>query len=226
MTLDKIVYDIREALKQYSDDSELDDRYIIYLVNIKRQKYLKQKLDNIARRFNSAILQTLCLKTEIVSVNECGLSLNCDTIVRTAEPIPNLLQMSTKDALQRVSPSDRLSQKFNLIDRERAPLYLNSNYKNKIKTFLHDDGHLYFVSAQPLMLECVSITGVFEDPTELGTYNNCCDCDNAQPCYNYLTSDYPLQGDLIDLVRSDIINERASLSKNIKEDKTNNANDN
>ena len=45
MILSKIIYDIKESLKEYTDDSELDNRYIIHLFNIKRAKYLRQQLN-------------------------------------------------------------------------------------------------------------------------------------------------------------------------------------
>ena len=45
----EIIYDVREAVKQYSDDSELDDRYIKYLYNNKRSKYLRQDLNNYSK---------------------------------------------------------------------------------------------------------------------------------------------------------------------------------
>lgn len=225
-TLAQVRYDIREALKDFSDDSELDDRYIDYLLNIKRAKYLKQKIDRLGRGYNNRVLQTLCLETEEVSTNECGLDLSCDKIVRTKLPIPNLLQLSTKDALQRVSNSNKLSQKFNLINRERATLYLNSNFSKKIKAFLHDDNYIYLVSSEPIIIECLSITGIFEDPLSLENYKNCCNCDStpSNKCFDPNNTEYPLQSELLDIVRTDIINELAKLY-NIPEDKENNAED-
>jgi len=224
-SLGQVTYDIKEALKDFSDDSQLDNRYIIYLLNIKRAKYLKQRLEKPGRNFDTRITQTLCLDTEIVSTNECGLELTCSKIVRTKQTVPDLLQLTNKDAIQRVSPADKLSVKFNLIDRERAPYYLSSNFKSKVKSFLHDDGHIYLISSEPILLDCLSLTGVFEDPTELQNYKNCCGCENEDAvCYDLYETEYPVQTDMLDIIRKDIIQELTTLLK-VPQDKINNSND-
>ena len=224
-TLAQIVYDIREAIKDYTDDSELDDRYITYLVNIKREKYLKQRIDRLGRNFNNRILQTLCLDLEEVTTAECGLSLPCSKIVRTTKPLPDLIQLTLNDAIQRVAPADKLSQKFNFINRERAILYLHSNFPKKIKTFLHDDGHLYFISSDKVLSTCISITAVFQDPTELINYSNCCDCNTTvNSCFDINETEYPIDGELLDLVRAEVINELGRRDS-IKEDINNNTKD-
>jgi|GEM_PF-3061150 len=226
MTLAELTYDIREAIKEYSDDSELSDRYIQYLITIKRAKFLKQKLDRLGRKFNNRILQTLCVGLEETSVNECGLDLECETILRTKRPLPDLLQLSDKDAIERVAPSNRLAKKFNYIPREKAP-YLDSAYHSRgVKTFLHNDGHLYFISDSTLFLECVSVTGVFEDPLDLATFNNCCNCEDTteNSCFDINESDYPVYIELVDMMREEIIRDILR-TKQIPEDKMNNSND-
>lgn len=224
-TINQVTYDIREAVKKYSDDSELDDRYIKYLLNIKRAKYLKQKVDQLGRAYNNRVLQTFCLELEEVSTNECGLDFECDTMLRTKKKLPQLLQLSTKDALQRVSPSNRLSQKFNLISRERAESFLNSPYNAKTKAFIHDDGYIYLISSDIILVECISITGIFEDPEALSEYNTCCDCDNVvNTCFDPDVSEYPIQTELLDLIRIDVIKELTSLDR-IQEDMNNNSQD-
>ena len=70
MTLNKLIFDVREYLKQYNNDSDLDDRYITYLYGIKRAKYLRQELNNFQRTTDITSTQTLCLKLEEVSINQ------------------------------------------------------------------------------------------------------------------------------------------------------------
>lgn len=225
-TLAEITYDIREAIKEYTDDSEIDDRYIHYLINIKRAKYLKQRLDQLGRKFNNRTLQTFCLGTEEVSINECGLDLECDTILRTKRKLPDFLQLTDKDAIERIAPSNRLSKKFNLIPKEKAAYLSNAYHPNKIKTYLHNDGYLYFIGGDDIFLECVSITGVFENPLDLVDYSNCCDCDDQTntSCIDIDNIEYPLQIELIDMVREDIVKDLLR-TKQIPEDKINDSND-
>jgi len=51
--IEEIIYDVREGIKEYSDDSEFSNEYILYLYNIKRAKYLKQRLDRLGRKFDN-----------------------------------------------------------------------------------------------------------------------------------------------------------------------------
>lgn len=222
MTIDKIIYDIREALKEYSDDSELDDRYIIYLYDIKRAKYIRQEINNFRRAIDISVKQTLCLKLEEVSRAECGIEIGCDKLLRTIRPLPDVLQLHHKPAVTRVGTVDRLDRPFNFMSMNKMVYSEDAPFPKSKYVALHTDGHLYINSKSPSLkfLDCISITGVFEHPLDLISYNNCCDCKNADKCYDMSTTDYPIQPHLIDIIKSEIVNELANLNQ-IQEDKIN-----
>lgn len=223
--IEQIIYDVKEGIKEYSDDSEFSNEYILYLYNIKRAKYLKQKLDKLGRKFDNRTLQTLCLELEEVSSNICGIK-GCDKILRTKQTLPKLLQLSDKDAVERISPSNQLSKKYNTIPREKAVYYLNSNFANKIKAYIHNDGHIYLISSEPVLTDCITITGVFEDPLSLKDYKNCCNCnDIIDYCFDEATTDYPLTPDLLDVIRIEIINELIGKKDPRLQDKDNDSDD-
>lgn len=226
MLVEQIIYDVREGIKEYSDDSEFSNEYILYLYNIKRAKYLKQKLDQLGRKFDNRTLQSLCLEIEEVDANKCGVDFGCDKILRTTMPVPKLIQLSDKDAIERISPADRLSIKFNTINRERASYYLNSNFNDKIKAYIDDDYYIYLISSKPIFVECITVSGVFEDPLDLANYKNCCNCnDSSNVCFDEMTSDYPITLDLLDLIRQEIINELLGRKDPRLQDRTNNSDD-
>lgn len=225
MNISKLIYDVREALKEYSDDTELSDSYIIYLYDIKRSKYLRQDINNSQRTIDISVLQSLCLELEEVNINECGVELGCETIIRTKQAIPTPLQLHTKTALTRVSPADRISKPFNLISREKAVYAFGAPFPNSIYAFLHNDNHIYLTSKGNglSLLECINVTGVFENPLDLVNYKNCCSCDEStisNVCFDIETTDYPIQPHYIDIIKNEIVNELARLNV-IKEDKTN-----
>jgi len=222
--IEEIIYDVREGIKEYSDDSEFSNEYILYLYNIKRAKYLKQRLDRLGRKFDNRVLQTLCLELHEVDSNICGIE-TCDKILSTKKVVPDFLQLSDKDAIERISPSDQLSKKFNTIPREKAAYYLDSNFSSKIKCYLHDDGHIYLLSSEPIFTNCISITGVFENPLDLKNYKNCCGCEDSLSCYDEMTTNYPLSPDLIDIIRLEIINELTSRKDPRLQDKNNDSDD-
>jgi hypothetical protein len=218
----KLIFDVREALKEYSDDSELSDSYILYLYDIKRSKYLRQDINNSQRSIDISVVQSLCLELEEVNSNECGVELGCETIIRTKRTIPTPLQLHTKSALTRVAPADRVARPFNLITRDKAVYASGAPFPNAVYAFLHNDGRVYLKSEGSALklLECINITGVFENPLDLIEYQTCCSCETATSCFDIETTDYPIQPHYIDLIKNEIVMELAKL-KVIKEDKTN-----
>lgn len=229
MNTNKLVYDVREALREYSDDSELSDRYIIYLYDIKRAKYLRQELNDPKKSVDISVKQTLCVEVEEVDINECGMDSDCETIYRTARVIPSVLQLHQKSAITKVSASNRLSKPYNFITSEQAVLASDAPFPNSIFAFLHTDGRVYFQSQGSglKLLECVTITGVFEHPLELSSFKKCCSCEDSDDnvCFDISASDYPIQPHIVDIIKSEIINELLNL-KQVPEDKTNDSDDN
>lgn len=225
MILENIIYDVRESLKAYTDDSEISNEYIIYLYGIKRSKYLRQELNNYQRTTDISVTQTLCLGLERVSVNECGLDLDCATIVRTKRPIPQPLELHIKSAITSVKPTERISIPFNFVTKQKAIYSKHSPFNRAIFAFLDNDKYIYLISEDETLnlLECLTITGVFENPLDLANYTNCCSCtSNSLPCFDEMTTNYPLQPHYIDLIKNEIVNELIK-KLNIPEDTKNNS---
>lgn len=226
MILSKIIYDIREGINQYQDDSEIDDRHIIHLFNIKRAKYLRQELNNLQRSIDISIIQTFCETLEEVSINECNLDFVCGKILRTKRPVPQTLELHLAPAITAVKPTNITSLPFNFLPKERALYHQFSPFKNSIYSFLNDDGYIYLVSESNALklIECITVSGIFEDPLELSAFNNCCGCTTPQSCFDENTTNYPLQSHYIDLIKAEVIAEYIGKLK-LPEDKNNNAND-
>jgi len=226
MTLDKIIYDVREQLRQYTTDSEIDDRYIIHLFNLKRAKYLRQDLNNYQRTTDITVTQTICMETEVVSANECNLDYDCGTILRTKEKVPNPLELHIKSAITKVKPTTRLSVPFNFVTKEKAVYSNFAPYSHGIYAFLDNDLHIYLVSTSPEinLIECISVTAVFENPLEMLNFNTCCGCDEPLPCFDIETTNYPLQPHYVDLIKAEVLKD-LSLGLSIREDRENDADD-
>ena len=226
MTLEKIIYDVREQLKLYTDDSEISNRYIAHLINIKRAKYLRQELNNYQRTTDISVKQTLCLGLERVPTNQCNIDYECEFIIRTVRTIPQPLELHIKSGITSVRPTNRIATPFNFVTKEKAIYSKHSPFGKGIFSFLDADKHIYLLSTDDAlnMLECLTITGVFEDPLELESYTNCCSCEEAEPCFDELKTNYPLQPHYVDLIKAEIIKELA-FRANVQEDKENDTND-
>ena len=225
--VNEIIYDVREAVRQTTDDTDISDRYILYLYNIKRSKYLRQDLNNLQKTIDISILQTLCLELEEVSINECGLDLDCETIMRTKQPLPKLLELHLKPSIVTVKPTNKISVPFNFITKERTVFSKYSPFKDSIFAFLDTDNRIYLYSQNDAvkLIECLTVTAIFEDPLELQNYTNCCGCTPAEnPCFDSFNSKYPIQAHHIDPIREEIV-QNLIRTIQIPQDKTNNADD-
>ena len=221
----ELTYDVREGIKEYTDDSEVDDRYIMYLYGIKRAKYLRQDLNNAQKTNDNSIQQTFCIGLEEVSINECNIQYDCDTILRTKKPIPIPIELHTKVAINRVKPTKRISIPFSFISKERASYVGDSPYSKSIYAFIDTDNYIYLYSKNEAykLIECLSVTGVFADPLSLSSYCDSCEgCDSE--CYDEENDEYPLQPHYIDLIREEIVMEYLK-KLNIPTDKTNDGED-
>jgi len=224
MKVNELIYDVREAVRSYTDDAELDDRYILYLYNIKRSKYLRQELNNYQKTIDQSVKQTFCLELEEVDLDECGLNYECGTLLRTKQVVPRPIDLHTKTAITKVKPTSRLAVSFNFITKDRAQYLDSAPFANAVYAFLDDDDYIYVYSNMDSfkLMDCLTVTGVFQDPTSLTAYQTCCQCkvtaDTA--CFDLDNSEYPIQPHFIDPIREEIVKDIVR-TKQIPEDQIN-----
>ena len=225
MKLNKIIYDIRTAIRDTVDDSRFSDRYILHLFNLKRSKYLRNDANNLQKLIDNSILQKFCIELEEVSINDCNFDYECGTIMRTKKKIPIPLELHLKTAITEVKPSTKITKPFNFLTRERAIWSKHSPFAESIYSFLDTDNYIYLISQSDTvkLIECITVTGIFEDPLELKNYKNCCGCKDAEVCFDDSKTDYPLQAHHIDAIRFEIIQSLIG-TLNIQEDQINDAN--
>lgn len=227
-TIPKIIYSIREGIKEYKDDSEFDDRYLLFKANTFRSVLLRQELNNLQKQVSSTITQSLCLELEEVSAYECGLDFGCETIMRTIKPVPTLIDLAFKPAIYNVKPTKILGKSFSFITREQAVHYEHSPFKNSIFAFLHTDNHVYVVSRNDghKLIDCLNIVGVFFNPLDLENYTNCCGCDiKTKPCFNEETTAYPIGTHHVGVLIAEVVKDIISKELRISEDRINDATD-
>ncbi len=207
MNLQKLIYDVRDSVRQVTDYSFLDDRYIIYLYNILRARNLRRDLNDFQKTVDNSILQKFCLELEEVSINECNIEYDCGTILRSKQKIPTPLELSLKTAITSVKPSNRTAIPFNFVNKERAIWSKYSSFGNAVYAFLDSDEYIYLVSTSDAvkLIDCITVEGVFEDPLELKNYKNCCGCEIPSSCYDETTTEYPLQPHHIASIRLEIV---------------------
>lgn len=208
MKIDKIIYDIREGVRQTVDDTEISDRYILHLININRSEQIRRLLNNLQRVTPVTVTQSFCIEMEEVSANSCGIfNGECDTILRSKEKLPNPLELHTKLAITSVRPASKLSKPLIFTSRERAFFTQHSPFKNTLTSYLDTDGYLYVIGKKIThkLIDCLTVTGIFEDPLELSKFKDCCNCETSTSCFDIETMDYPVPAHLVISIRETVI---------------------
>lgn len=224
MILSKIVYDIREGIRKNTDDSNISDEYIIHLINTHRNYLIRNELNNFQRVSPISVSQPLCIALEEVPASECGVY-TCETLLKSVLPVPSRLDLHIGNSIIDVRPVLKNERSFKLVTKQRA-IYHSGNIKN-ILAYMDNDNHLYLTGNSPLfkLLQCVIVTGVFEDPTELLNIESCCtDCDDtaSNNCEDILDMNYPIPANLIKFIRDEIVT-KLSVINNLPNDTTNDA---
>ncbi len=200
MKLNKLIYSVRESLKDYSDDSELTDRFITFLLDTKRAKLVAQKINSYATKLPAAAIQALCIDIEEVNRYKCGIDIMCDNLKRSSVPLPKFFDTVTGSSIITVNSLDIIGRPFKFVDINLVPYIGYSTYNDKIFTFLDDDNYLYVYSTSDSykFIECVEVRGIYETPLDLEDFNNCCGCEEGTDtkCFTGDT-EYPVPGEMV-----------------------------
>ena len=168
MTFKEVIYDIREAVKALSIDSDLTDRQIAFLVRNYRNMVIRQFITNNPGENREMLTQSFNIGLKLVDRNRYSNIVPSEyTLLVTEQPIPNVIGPRLyKDIEVRVE--DRIGVEIELIDKQRAVefMYAPSNF---IYCYREDDNNLYFISknTQFKTLENVVVTAILENPEDI-----------------------------------------------------------
>lgn len=219
MKLREIVYMVLDELKLFSDDTDLTEEHVIFLVNKYRTFILKQRYSDIRKEIPSSNYQEICLDlTENEDNNPCDSNVG----LRSIQTIPDLMSIGNNT----VYPMNYYQGlKIAFISRERMKYVGKNKYlKNIIYCSLGPDNRLYLTSNNPqyVHLQKLRFNGVFEDAEEAAKLS-CNDNNGDTPC-DPMDKEFPLEAALINPVIELTVKELTAAQYKIKDD-VNNATD-
>lgn len=187
----ELIYDVREKYNAYSDDQNLSDEHIAFMIDNIRNTITKQQMSNLKRSVPREALQVICLDLETDA--QCFDEFD---VRKSIKAIPATLDNTGRSDLYRVhAPGSRFIKNLNIVDYGRLP-FLHADKYNKKQLFVTVDHHsnliAYNTQGDHLLLERLQVEGVFENPEE--AYRLSCDYD---PAVDFWDQDYPIDGSLI-----------------------------
>lgn len=171
MTFNEVIYDIREALKLQSADSDVTDRQIAFLIRNARSLIVRQFIANNPGENRDMLSQSVYMDLELVDQSVFPGITTGFTLLATTEALPNVIgEQMYKDI--EVRTAERLGREVEMLQKQRAAEYMYAP-AGFIYGWREDDGKLYLVSKdrQFMLLEQIIVTAIFEDPEAALRFN-------------------------------------------------------
>lgn len=180
-TLNELIYDVRERLSVYSDDSNESDEHIAFLIKNFRNTLLQQYMSNLRNGVPINALQVICLELDVDK--DC---FDFD-VVKSKKKIPTTIAGTGRNDLHRIhSPGSRFIKNINTIDYGRLPFLHGGKYIGS-QLYVSVDHFDYLIAYNTLnnhiLLENLQVEGVFEDPElahKMSCENNDIDFEETQ----------------------------------------------
>jgi hypothetical protein len=223
LSLNQAISQIEELLGISSDDTTVDERLIIDLLNQARAVALRQEL-NKARTPDDTIIQTLgCVPMEFVEGSHCpNVPVGCKILKSVCE-IPDTIELHHTDGIISIGSPLITHNFFSYIPYSRVPLLgYNRFSKNLIYAFLLNN-FLYIYSpgnSKFGLIESVAVRGIFEDPTKASKFK----CNEGKPCFTY-DDNYPISTWMYEAMVRPIVMQQLAVKLQMPIDTENNAAD-
>lgn len=226
MTGNELVYQIYEDLNINSDDTTIDERLIIQLINQQRALWVTNEYNRIGSLIDSKLIQDLT----IVPVEKVDTVLASDstiyefgsegTYVRTSLNIPRAVETKRRPLYTRVGPPDTMAIEWPLIPFSEINYSGHGRFNKDVTfAFLHND-RLYLTGNSEAFqfVKGIHIRGIFEDPVEAASFNL-----PASECWT-MDKEYPLSERLFNFIKPQVTQQLLQ-RMSIPSDNTNDADD-
>lgn len=223
MIVSEIIYTIREKLKSYIDDTRYSDSYLMHLVDLKRAFHIRREYNNYQRNLDADILQTFHFELEKVDDSLARDFVQTDfDIVKTIKPIPDTIELHSKNTITRVGPVGINDTHINHVELNRFP-YVGTGKYEKLYVFstLNTDNHIYLKAAEDYYkgLDYITVSAAFEKPLEAAKFSI-----ETELQFDYYNFNYPIEAWMIEFIITEIVSELSNLNQ-IKVDTNNNSKD-
>lgn len=187
----ELIYTVKNILRggQITDDDTITDRQVAFLIDAARATLLRQQYNKGQNLSDNNIQTVPCMAVEQVDTSFMpGFPSNC-TVYKTINPLPKPIESKGKDLITGITSPVLGSLSYEYIPYSRLPYAGFTKFKRPMVTVFNR--YVYMIDA-PYTIN-IAISGVFEEPNELSTYNDC----EGQPCFDWDT-EYPMSSHMID----------------------------
>lgn len=213
MTLNELTYMVRDLLKLDSDDSEITNEHIKYLIGITRNKYVKQYLNDVKKRIPSILKQKITLNLEM---NESQ-GFSDKKFLVSVEDIPELISSQSHYNRTTLSTISNVTRNFSMTSYRRLPYVgIRGGMQNIIYGAIDND-KLFLVSGddRAMFLDKINLEGIFSDPKAAWLLS-----DSYSSSESFDEAEYPIEAAMGGLIINEVA-QMISMRFNILGDEVN-----
>jgi len=218
-TLNHLIYDIKNIIYggRAHDDAEINDRQIAYWVTQVRAMLIRQELFAKTSIHDSWVQHLIVTMDQADTSEACGINTGC-YILKSTQAIPRTIRRNSRNTITAVQSIDETTS-FSETSIFRKKFNEHNKYTgSKSRWYLKND-YLYITNSK--VIEKVSLSGIFEDPSEVARFTSC----SGTPCFTNDTS-YPVSADMASKITDIIVKTKATITAiGIDDDDTNDAKD-
>jgi len=218
ITLNKIIYNIRNIIKEKNDDSKITNSQLEFIFNNWRARLITQNYRK-ARHSDVNLTQDLgCVPMIAVDkAEDCEVTLGC-TILRTVDRLPISIEIDEKPLITFIGSIDKTGPQYQLIPWARFSWVKHQKWAGAFPYAALKDGYLYIINKK--ILDKINVQGIFQDPREAARFKHC----SGEPCYTE-DSNYPVDAGMIPLITEMMFTKELAVFERARPDLTNDNND-
>lgn len=222
MTILEIIYDIKEKLKEYVDDTRYTDEYLLFEIDKMRSTLIRQQYDRLQRSVDEQIIQNFIMEVEEVDdlFPYSSTTNNEKEYIRTKIKLPRVIELGHRNMLESITLGSVFSESLNIVSNKRFAFSGNGDFdEDQIFVTLYNN-YIYFKSKSCIEFthDFIEVSAVLERPLEVLSF------DSTQSNSTIETFQYPISSTLAMVIVDEIVSKLANLKK-LPTDKENNSAD-
>jgi hypothetical protein len=215
ITLNHILFDIKNVAYggTVSDDSKISDRQVEFWIHQTRSMLIHNEMSKRMRINESFVQHIECVELECIDTTEC-----CDLegdcfILRSKDKLPKTIARKGRNSILSVETVDG-KEAFSETTYFRKRYNEFSKYTKFKRRWYIKDEYLYITN--DLLMEVVAVSGIFEDPSEVGNFKTC----DGDECYTN-DSDYPVTMEMSSMITELVLKTKMAIARQMPNDEDN-----
>lgn len=217
ITLNKMIFSLKEEFNQYSDDTFLSSEYLAFQIVALRADFISRHYANGKETIPNEFYSRVCMDL-VEHEDQC---LEYIYMLVSNKGIPSSIDFTSKSSLKNINFGSMRIKYINYLNNERLPYFTAGKFSASQLYYSIDDRNriVLFNTSKRLLNDTLSFD-ILASNTEEAYEMRCKDCDEDQGCVDYYDTKFPINGTAYNVIMQTLRNQLI-MKFRIPEDKIN-----